>query len=112
MRLVYVYGTDYCGSTLLDRLFWNVPGVGAPGEMHWLFDAPRRGSIPTCGEHEVERACTLHGADCPVFGRPWVEQHFDLCYLYQMVAERLGVTWLVSSDKNWYHYRRLTMHSS
>jgi len=112
MQLVYTYGADYCGSTLLDRLFWNLPGVAAPGELHWLFDAPQRGSIPTCGQHEVSRCCTVHGDSCPQLGRPWVEQQFDLCFLYERVAKRLKAPTLVVSDKNWFHYRRSTMHCS
>lgn len=57
--VLYVGGTGRTGSTVLDRMLGNVPGVFAAGEVTWLWFALRAGGRCACGERHV---------DCPVWG--------------------------------------------
>ena len=111
-RCIYIFGADFCGSTLLDRLFGSIPDVAAPGELHWLVDAPRRQSIPTRAGWPVQRACMVHNYNCPVLGPDFVQTNFNPDSLYPVVADRLEVSTLISSDKSWEHYRRFGLYHS
>ncbi|MEZ5380577.1 MAG: sulfotransferase [Microthrixaceae bacterium] len=64
--VLYVGGTGRTGSTVLDRMLGNVPGVFAAGEVTWLWFALRGGGRCACGER--------HPA-CPVWG-PVLEATF------------------------------------
>lgn len=64
--ILYVGGTGRTGSTVLDRMLGNVPGVVAAGEVTWLWFALRAGGRCACGER--------HGR-CPVWG-PVLEATF------------------------------------
>lgn len=110
MRVIYIAGTDFCGSTLLDRLFWLVPGVVAPGELHWLLDAPATGARPTRAGWQVSRLCTRHGAACTALPKSFVERSFEPATLYSEVAAQLGADVLVSADKGSRHCQRLAAH--
>lgn len=57
--VLYVGGTGRTGSTVLDRMLGNVPGVFAAGEVTWLWFALRAGGRCACGERHIE---------CPVWG--------------------------------------------
>lgn len=54
-KQILIIGTDWCGSTLLSKLLWLVPGVVAPGEVHALL----RGA----------RGCDLCKQSCPILGK-------------------------------------------
>lgn len=47
--ILYVGGTGRTGSTVLDRMLGNVPGVFAAGELTWLWFALRSGGRCACG---------------------------------------------------------------
>ena len=64
--ILYVGGTGRTGSTVLDRMLGNVPGVVAAGEVTWLWFALRAGGRCACGERH---------AQCPVWG-PALEATF------------------------------------
>ena len=64
--VLYVGGTGRTGSTVLDRMLGNVPGVVAAGEVTWLWFALRAGGRCACGERHAE---------CPVWG-PTLEATF------------------------------------
>ena len=64
--ILYVGGTGRTGSTVLDRMLGNVPGVVAAGEVTWLWFALRAGGRCACGERHAE---------CPVWG-PVLEATF------------------------------------
>ena len=57
--ILYVGGTGRTGSTVLDRMLGNLPGVVAAGEVTWLWFALRAGGRCACGERHAE---------CPVWG--------------------------------------------
>lgn len=112
MKCVYIAGTDFCGSTLLDRLFWMIPGFAAPGELHWLIDAPAFGEVRTRAGWQVGRLCTRHGEECPALPLSFVRDEFSPDTLYAAVAEQLDCEVLVSSDKGWKHYERFAARHS
>jgi hypothetical protein len=112
MQLIYIAGTDFCGSTFLDRLFWMVPGVAAPGELHWLLDVPAGCAQATRAGWNITRLCTRHGPACPALPPAFVNRTFTPKGLYREVATQLGCDVLVSSDKYLSHYKALASHLS
>jgi hypothetical protein len=94
MRVIGICGHDFCGSTLLARLFAAVPSVASGGELRWLITDPG-----------VRGKCSICKGKCPIFDE-------DLLLgltprtLYQRVAERFGKEIIVSSDKGFRHYER------
>lgn len=109
---IAIVGRDFCGSTLLSRLLWALPGVAAPGELHWLVDIFPGTTMRTRAGYEVSRACRVHGPDCKRLGEPFVSRLFRPDRLYAEIAKRLGCETLVSSDKGPNYYEALGFEGS
>ncbi|MHC4298896.1 MAG: hypothetical protein ACYS7Y_16585 [Planctomycetota bacterium] len=93
-KIIGICGHDFCGSTLLSRLFAAIPSVASGGELRWLIDDPdNRGTCCVCGDQ------------CPVF-TPSMKQWLTQENLYESVAAAMGKDILVSSDKGWFQYKR------
>ena len=103
---VAICGVSYCGSTLIDRVLGGLPGTASIGESHWLTKERRGGDY-----REIDLAtdlgklalvpCSVCGPSCEVltldFRLGLAADHGDW---YQRIARRLGVSRLVSADKN------------
>jgi hypothetical protein len=105
-RTTGIVGRDFCGSTMLLRLFACVPGVEPVGELHWLLDAPAVGSIKTKAGWSVSRECVVCGSECPVFTSDFIGRNHDKTVLYEQVAKQLNAAVIVSADKMPMHYER------
>ena len=94
MRTIGICGHDFCGSTLLSRLFAAIPSVASGGELRWLVNDPgNRGR------------CSVCGPDCDVFTEDLISG-LSPKTLYEQVCEAFGRDTLVSSDKGCKHYQR------
>lgn len=94
LRIIGICGHDFCGSTILSRLFAAIPSVASGGELRWLVDDPdNRGRCCVCGDK------------CNVF-TPSMRQWLTEDNLYESVASAFGKGILISSDKGWHQYQR------
>ena len=107
-RIIGIVGRDFCGSTLLSRLFSCIKGVTPAGEMHWLVDAPSGGSIITDAGWPVTRKCVVHGDSCDKLTPTFVDAPHSPDTLYAEVAQAMDASILVSADKAIRHYERFT----
>jgi hypothetical protein len=105
-RTIGIVGRDFCGSTMLLRLFACVPGVEPVGELHWLLDAPANMGVKTRAGWTVSRECVVCGAECEAFTPEFVNGAHDKHLLYEQVAKRLDASVIVSGDKMPMHYER------
>lgn len=97
-----IIGPAHCGSTVVSRVLSSLPGVIAPGELHWLFDTPRL-------DMHAPHLCFGCGASCPVFGglSPGEPQHITRENVYDEVATLFGgADVLISSDKSIEEYQK------
>ena len=94
VKIIGICGHDFCGSTLLSRLFAAIPSVASGGELRWLIDDPSdKGKCSVCGDR------------CDVF-TPEMKQWLTEDNLYESVATAFGKNILISSDKGWDQYQR------
>jgi len=94
LRIIGICGHDFCGSTLLSRLFAAIPSVASGGELRWLIDDPhKRGKCIVCGDQ-----CTVFTSEM----KQWLTEDT----LYESVAHAFNKDILISSDKGWYQYQR------
>lgn len=105
MRTIGIVGRDFCGSTMLLRLFAAIERVEPVGELHWLIDAPVAGTKTSAG-WTVTRSCVVCGKDCPVFTPEFVSSSHTAEDLYGDVAKQVGANTIVSADKLMMHYER------
>lgn len=94
LKVIGICGHDFCGSTLLSRLFAAIPSVASGGELRWLVDDPK-----------IRGDCCVCVTRCPVF-TPEMKEGLNADNLYESVANAFGKPVLVSSDKGWHQYQR------
>lgn len=98
-KFVGICGISFCGSTLLSRLLDQIPGISAPGELHWLIDNP----------HGEPGQCKGCAGPCEVIDNEFKGSGLVDESLYERVAQRLGCDVLVSSDKNTDNFHRFVL---
>lgn len=97
MQIVGLVGASYCGSTVVSAALATLPGVIAPGEVHWLLDPNPHLATYLCRHHR--EACTR----LPV----GLRQGATAANAYARLDQALGpATVLVTSDKSWWQFRR------
>lgn len=107
MQIAGVIGLDRCGSTIASRVLESVSGVVAPGELHWLLDAPAQGGMETrIHGWNIDRLCVACREKCPVLPPSFTSRTFSEKGLYRTVGMKIGCQVLVSSDKRPRHYAR------
>ena len=132
IKVLYIAGSNRCGSTLLARLLGELPGFVAIGEglLHF-FGGTSRSHVP-CGCGVSVHACSFWNeiqrpvAEVP-FGARWLrlrripllgsyhrlypqqtsELISSVTNFYQMIAQRSGAEVIVDSSKNPLHARLL-----
>jgi hypothetical protein len=85
----------------------SLPGVAAPGELHWLLERGTKGKgFRTRAGWMVDRHCRVCGPSCSVFTPEFVDKEHHYDKLYGAVAQRLRVSTLVVADKVPVHFKR------
>lgn len=110
IRHIAICGVSHVGSTAFGVIIGSVPGLCFAGETHHLTEVSLRrigagsGKVSVAEVEDVKRwpvACRVHGRDCDCFT---VDFRRALAAnpigRYAQVARRLGVTTIVTSDKN------------
>ncbi|MFW5655579.1 MAG: tetratricopeptide repeat protein, partial [Roseicyclus sp.] len=105
---VAICGVSYCGSTLLDRILGGLDGVGSIGESHWLTKYQtgrgehRQLDLDTDIDGVKLVPCSVCGDNCEFLTHDFrLGMAADRRRWYHRIAARLGVTCLISSDKNY-----------
>ena len=100
MRIIGICGHDFCGSTLLSRLFAAIPSVASGGELRWLLTDPnKRGRCCICGD------------SCNVFTKS-MKKGITEKNLYKRVGNAFKKEILVSSDKGYKQYERYVKYGT
>lgn len=103
MNVIGTLGRDFCGSTLFDRLMSSFIGVGAAGEVHWVYDADRVSGTRSNAGWTIRHTCARCGDGCPVFTKDLLDVA-NRKVIYEMIASSMGVQTLVVSEKWPWHY--------
>lgn len=96
---IIIIGHDHCGSTVLCRALENIDGVRCAGEMHWIIDAPVDGVLAMRAGWMVSRYCAVHGTQCPVLDKQFIDSQVGPDGLYERIRSKIGADIVVSSDK-------------
>ncbi len=106
-RHLAICGTSYSGSTLLGRFLDSLDGFHDVGESHWLIDqkeltgGKRQIDFFTRPPSPTRRYCRQCGERCEILTTDFrIELQLHRCQWYGRLAERVGTSILVSSDKN------------
>lgn len=98
MKVVGILGASFCGSTALSMACSTLPGVIAPGEIHWLRD--KKAFTP----HFPTLCSTCSPDPCPVITKA-LSGRITNANAYDLIAEAFGgADVLVSSDKSTAQY--------
>ena len=95
-KLITIWGSSFCGSTVMQCVLGSLPGVATSGEDHVLSDLEQ---FPDAG-------CTAHRQACPVVTPEFVAS-VKVETLYEQLADIFGVDTLVTADKIPALYKRL-----
>jgi len=98
-RVIGIAGAAHCGSTVLNMMMGQLPGVIGAGETHWLVDRER---LPA----EMAWPCRTHGEACPTFTPELIGQIAEAApgTWWEWIAVAAGAHTVISTDKRPAHF--------